>query len=182
MRDPEADYAKLFPPPRHVEKQILGAQQKPGLADHLTTAQKPRSDASVFSVLPNRFADKTLDATGRGENPGCDQYQAKLHQIFARPCPGQNPFTFPHGEKIPFNKTNRRVLTKCFAERDEPIFMPADDRCQFFNNQHMRNPMVAKRRISGKPHAQAADDNRQRALMPDHAKPLMCQRYFRRGE
>ena len=92
------------------------------------------------------------------------------------------PFTVRHGEKIPFDKTNRRVLTERFAERDEPIFMPADDRCQFFNNQHMRNPMVAKRRISRKPHAQAADDNRQRPLMPDRAKPLMCQRYFRRGE
>ena len=50
MRDPEADYEKLSPPPRHVEKQILGAQQKPGLANHLTTAQKtPFGRKCLFS-------------------------------------------------------------------------------------------------------------------------------------
>ena len=104
MRDPEADFEKLSPPPRHVENQILGAQQKPSLADHLTTAQKPRLDANIFSALPNRFADKTLDATGRGENPGCDQYQAKLHQIFARPCPGQTSIHCPPWQKNPLQQ------------------------------------------------------------------------------
>jgi hypothetical protein len=104
MRDPEADYEKLSLPPRHVEKQILGVQQKLGLADHLTTAQKPHSDANVFSALPNRFADKTLDATGQGENPGCDQYQAKLHQIFARPCLGQTPIHCPPWRKNPLQQ------------------------------------------------------------------------------
>ena len=84
MPGPEAGYENLSPPPRHVEKQILGAQQKPGLVDHLTTAQKPRSDANVFSALPNRVSYKTLDAPGQGVNPGCAQFRAKFHQILTK--------------------------------------------------------------------------------------------------
>ncbi len=78
MRDPEADYAKLFPPPRHVEKQIFCAQQKPGLADYLTTAQKPRLDANVFSALPNRFADsRFLQIMGARRSP-CNSPRKKV--------------------------------------------------------------------------------------------------------
>ena len=63
-----------------------------------------------------------------------------------------------HLEKITLDKPAFRIIAEAFAKWDQAAFMPANHRCQLFDNDKAFDARVVQCGIGGKAHAKPADN------------------------